>query len=214
VIEAYPVVHIVDDDDAVRDSLELLLRMRGYRTRAYASGERFVADVEPDAHGCVVLDLRMPGMQGGEVQATLQARDIALPIIVLTAHGDAASARAALKGGAFDFLEKPVDHDTLVATIDAAHRSDQASHAAARARSDVARRIARLTPREREVLDHVVLGRHNREVAALLGISPRTVEVYKARIYDKLQVTRLAELMRLALDAGIAGPAQPPTGIP
>jgi RNA polymerase sigma factor (sigma-70 family) len=215
VIESYPVVHIVDDDDAVRDSLELLLRMRGYRTRAYASGERFVADVDAGARGCVVLDLRMPGMQGAEVQATLHARGIALPVIVLTAHGDAASARAALKGGAFDFLEKPADHDSLVATIDAAHRSDEASRAATRSRADVARRLARLTPREREVLEHVVAGRHNREIGALLGISPRTVEVYKARILDKLQVSRLAELMRLALEAGITGPgSEPPTGNP
>jgi RNA polymerase sigma factor (sigma-70 family) len=214
-IDAYPVVHIVDDDDAVRDSLELLLRMRGYRTRAYASGERFVAEVDAGAHGCVLLDLRMPGMQGLDVQATLSARGIALPIVVLTAHGDAASARAALKGGAFDFLEKPVDHDTLIATIDAAHRSDEASRSAERMRTDVARKLARLTPREREVLEHVVAGRHNREIGALLGISPRTVEVYKARVLDKLQVSRLAELMRLALEAGVTGPeGDPPKGSP
>lgn len=213
-IDAYPVVHIVDDDDAVRDSLELLLRLRGYRTRTYASGDRFVADVDAGAHGCVVLDLRMPGMHGSDVQAALRQRGIALPVIVLTAHGDAASARAALKGGAFDFLEKPVDHEMLVATIEAAHRSDEASRAAARERGDIARKLARLTPREREVLEHVVAGRHNREIAAVLGISPRTVEVYKARILDKLQVSRLAELIRLAFEAGVTGPAERPTGNP
>lgn len=213
-MNAYPVVHIVDDDDAVRDSLDLLLRMRGYRTRTFASGEAFLDAVDRAAHGCLLLDLRMPGMQGAAVQAALRARGLALPVIVLTAHGDAANARHALKGGAFDFLEKPIDDDTLVATIDAAHRFEAESRAAERRRSDIARRIARLTPREREVLVHVVAGRHNREIGALLGISPRTVEVYKAKVLDKLQVSRLAELMRLALEAGVAEPPESPRGNP
>ncbi|HEY1325810.1 MAG TPA: response regulator [Casimicrobiaceae bacterium] len=204
-MDAYPVVHIVDDDDAVRDSLEVLLRVQGYRTRAFAAGESFLAHIGPEDRGCVLLDLRMPGMQGADVLAALRERGIALPVIVLTAHGDAASARDALKTGAFDFLEKPVDHRTLLATIEAAHHSDHASRAAQRRRADLASRFARLTRREREVLEHVVAGRQNREIGALLGISPRTVEVYKARILDKLQVSRLPEAMRLALEAGIGG---------
>jgi RNA polymerase sigma factor (sigma-70 family) len=203
-IETYPVVHIVDDDDAVRDSLDLLLRLRGYRTRLFASGEALLDAITPDAHGCIVLDLRMPGASGLAVQATLQARGIALPVNVLTAHGDAASARAALKAGAFDFLEKPIDDHTLVSTIEAAHRANLQARASARRREDVERRIARLTPREREVLGYVVAGRHNREIAAELHISPRTVEVYKAKLLDKLQVERLPDLIRIALELGLA----------
>jgi RNA polymerase sigma factor (sigma-70 family) len=213
-IEPYPVVHIVDDDPAVRDSLDLLLRLRGYRTRTFDSGDALLAAVEGDAHGCIVLDLRMPGTDGLAVQQALHARAIALPIIVLTAHGDAASARDALKGGAFDFLEKPVDDEVLVATIDAAHRSNVEARSTERRRADVARRIARLTPREREVLQRVVEGRHNREIAAELGISPRTVEVYKAKLLDKLQVERLPELLRLAMESGVGGPAPSDKGSP
>jgi two-component system, LuxR family, response regulator FixJ len=200
---AYPVVHIVDDDAAVRDSLDLLLRLRGYRTRSFASGEALLASVGPAAHGCIVLDLCMPGANGLAVQSTLRQLRIDMPVIVLTAHGDAASARAALKAGAFDFLEKPVDDAVLISTIEAAHGSDLEARTNAVRRTEIERRVARLTPREREVLVHVVSGRHNREIAELLHISPRTVEVYKAKLLDKLQVDRLPELIRLALDAGI-----------
>lgn len=201
----YPVVHLVDDDAAVRDSLELLLRLRGYRTRTFDSGDALLDAIEPGVHGCIVLDLRMPGRDGVAVQAALAARGIALPIIVLTAHGDAASARAALKGGAFDFLEKPAADDVLASTIDAALARDLAARERAQRRSAIAARMARLTPREREVFDAVVQGRHNREIAASLGISPRTVEVYKAKLLDKLQVSRLPELIRIALDLEPAG---------
>jgi RNA polymerase sigma factor (sigma-70 family) len=209
-IQAYPIVHIVDDDDAVRDSLELLLRMRGYRTRAFASGDALLAAVDADAHGSVLLDLRTPGMDGLAVQQALASRGIGLPVILLTAHGDAASARDALKAGAFDFLEKPVDDALLVATIDAAHQHHLTSRAQSAHRAELGRRIARLTPREREVLDAVVAGRHNREIAADLGISPRTVEVYKAKLLDKLQGERLPELIRLALEAGLGDAPTPP----
>lgn len=198
-----PTVHIVDDDNAVRESLALLLGLRGYATRRYASAEEFLGSVKPGTPGCVLLDLRMPGMSGLEAQSALSAKSIHLPVIILTAHGDVASARAALKNGAFDFIEKPVDDTALSSTIDAALNADaerqvrEGRHAAARAQLD------RLTPRERQVLDAVVAGRHNREIAADLEISVRTVEVYKARIMDKLQVERMPDLIRLALDLGI-----------
>ncbi len=195
-----PVIFIVDDDDAVRDSLALLLGLRGYATRSFACGEEFLATIDRSASGCILLDLRLPGIDGLAVQTALAAREIPLPIIMLTAHGDVATARAALKSGAFDFLEKPIDDAVLRATIESALARDHEARDRASRRAGWHERLARLTPREREVLDLVVHGRHNREIAAALGISPRTVEVYKARVMDKLQVDRLPDLVRIALD--------------
>lgn len=195
-------VHVVDDDASVRDSLCLLLRLHGYAPRPAPTGEDFLEAVDQAAPTAVVLlDLRMPGMSGADVQAALAQRSLKWPVIMLTAHGDAASARNALKAGAHDFIEKPVDDAVLLAAIEhAAAEAEAADHVAAR-RAETARRLSRLTPREREVLAMVVDGRHNREVAQALGISPRTVEVYKARLMDKLDVERLPDLIRLALDA-------------
>jgi len=202
---AAPTVFIVDDDHSVRDSLSLLLGLRGYATRSWASGDEFLAAVDAHMRGCVLLDYRMPGKNGLVVQAELAARGVDLPVIMLTAHGDAATARAALKAGAFDFLEKPFDEPLLIDTINSALARDAEGQARKEQRSMLEGRLARLTPREREVLELVVQGRHNREIAAKLGISPRTVEVYKARIMDKLQVARLPELLRLALTFEIGG---------
>jgi two-component system response regulator FixJ len=142
----------------------------------------------------------MPTVDGIAVQAALAARGIRLPVIILTAHGDVASARATLKGGAFDFLEKPPDDTLLLETIDAALGRDASARIETERSDALRRRVARLTPRERQVLGAVIDGRHNREIAAALGISPRTVEVYKARLMDKLQIDRLPELIRLALE--------------
>ena len=196
-----PEVTIVDDDAGVRDSLSLLLGLHGYAVRAYASGEALLDSFREDWRGCLLIDLRMPGMDGLALQAALSQRGIALPVIILTAHGDAANARAALKAGAFDFLEKPVDDALLIEMIEAATRVEAEKHAATTERAQVERRMQRLTPRERQVFDLVVAGRHNREIAAALTISPRTVEVYKARMMDKLQVERLPDLIRLSLAA-------------
>ena len=170
------------------------------RRAASRAARIFCAAIDRSAGGCILLDLRLPGIDGLAVQAELAAREIALPIIMLTAHGDAATARAALKAGAFDFLEKPIDDAVLRATIEAALARDHEARDRASRRAAWQDRLARLTPREREVLDLVVHGRHNREIAAALGISPRTVEVYKARVMDKLQVDRLPDLIRIALD--------------
>jgi RNA polymerase sigma factor (sigma-70 family) len=199
-----PLIFIVDDDDAVRDSLTLLLGLRGHATRSFASGEDFLLAIDSRAGGCILLDLRLPGIDGLEVQAELAARGIHLPIILLTAHGDAATARAALKSGAFDFLEKPVDDTALRTIIEAALSRDRDARERAARRTALQGRLARLTPREREVLEFIVQGRHNREMAAALGISPRTIEVYKARLMDKLQVDRLPDLIRIALDLGLS----------
>ena len=195
-----PTIFIVDDDDAVRDSLALLLGLRGYATRSFARGEDFLAAIDRSAGGCILLDLRLPGIDGLAVQSDLAEREICLPIIMLTAHGDAATARAALKSGAFDFLEKPIDDGVLSTIIEAALARDHEVRDHAGRRAAWQAKLARLTPREHEVFDFIVQGRHNREIAAALGISPRTVEVYKARIMDKLQVDRLPDLIRIALD--------------
>lgn len=194
-----PTVYIVDDDAAVRDSFALLLRLQGFSARVFASGEEFLAAYSPDWAGCVVLDLRMPGMSGLGLQSAMLDRGIKLPVVVVTAHGDVAAARAMLRAGALDFLEKPLDDNQLVAAIRAALQRDAEDRGRALAVAQAKQWIERLTPREREVLDLVVAGRHNREIAADLGISVRTVEVYKARLMEKLRVDRLPELIRLVL---------------
>jgi RNA polymerase sigma factor (sigma-70 family) len=196
-------VAIVDDDAAVRDSLTLLLRLHGCHVHAFASGNEFLEWAGTQDVDCVLLDLRMNGLSGLDVQATLARRGLDYPIVVVTAHGDVATTRAALKAGAFDFVEKPFDDEVLLRVIRAAALASEVSRAQTEREARFAHALKRLTPREREVLDHVLAGRHNREIAALLHISPRTVEVYKARIMDKLDVDRLPDLIRLALEMGL-----------
>jgi RNA polymerase sigma factor (sigma-70 family) len=196
-------IAIIDDDDAVRDSLALLLRLHGFAAREFASGESFLEWADTESADCVLLDLRMPGMSGIDVQAELARRRLRWPIVMLTAHGDIATTRAALKGGAYDFIEKPFDDDVLLQTIRTATQRSAERRTQAERETRFARDLERLTAREREVLGHVLAGRHNREIAALLDISPRTVEVYKARIMDKLNVDRLPDLLRLALEMGL-----------
>jgi FixJ family two-component response regulator len=196
-----PTVFIVDDDAGVRDSLAMLLELKGFHTRTFAAAEAFLAEYRPEWPGCLVLDLRMSGMSGLELQADLARRGTALPVIIVTAHGDVATTRSALRGGAVDFIEKPIDDTVLVAAVTAALDRDARERVQARTAAGVAERLARLTGREREVLTLVAEGRHNREIAVALGISPRTVEVYKARMMEKLQVRRVPDLVRLVLDS-------------
>jgi RNA polymerase sigma factor (sigma-70 family) len=197
VSDSTPTVFIVDDDAAIRDSLSLLLGLRGHATRCFATAEEFLAAHRPQWSGCVLVDLRMPGIGGLRLHEEMTRRGIGLPVIIVTAYGDIRTARATLKAGAVDFIEKPVDHEQLIASIrDALDIAARDRSRAAEARN-VRSRIARLTAREREVLDRVVEGRHNREIALELGISPRTVEVYKSRMMEKLQVERLPDLVRL-----------------
>jgi RNA polymerase sigma factor (sigma-70 family) len=198
-----PAAHIVDDDSAIRDSLTLWLGMRGVRCLAYPSAESFLDAVGPDWRGCVLIDLQLEGIDGLQLQARLAERKVAMPVIFVTGHGDVATARDALKAGALDFIEKPVDNDRLVDLVGTALAQD-AAQAQRRAQAEqLTNRMQRLTQREREVMDRVVAGRHNREIAADLGISPRTVEVYKARLMDKLDVRRVADLVKLALEAQV-----------
>lgn len=194
-----PTVFVIDDDEAVRSSLQVLLRLKGLPARAFASAEEFLSAWRPGWAGCLVVDLRMPGMSGIELLTRLHELGCDLPAIVITAHGDVANTRSSFRAGAVDFFEKPVDNDALLAAIrEALDRSAQRVRDA-RERARVAERLSRLTAREREVLDLVAAGRHNREIAAALGISARTVEVYKARMMEKLQIRRVPDLVRLVL---------------
>ncbi|TLZ30434.1 MAG: response regulator transcription factor [Gammaproteobacteria bacterium] len=192
-------IFLIDDDPGVRDSLALLLSLKGLSTQLFASAASFIETYQPEQSGCVLTDLRMPGMTGLELQAALRERRLDLPVVVLTAHGDVATARAALKNGAFDFLEKPIDDATLLDVLHNALRVDRERRAAATARSSSDRRMERLTERERQILSLLAAGHQNREIATQLGISPRTVEVHKARIMEKLACRSLADLIRMNL---------------
>jgi FixJ family two-component response regulator len=186
-------VFIVDDDASVRDSLSLLLSLRGHATATFASAEDFLAAARPEWHGCVVVDIRMPGMSGLELQRCLTEGGPRLPVIVITAHGDVAAARQAFLADAVDFIEKPFDGDQLIAAVEGALAGARASGPAASLR----RLKGALSAREREVMTLMVKGLHNRRIAEELHISPRTVEVHKARVMDKLGVNSLVELVRL-----------------
>ena len=195
-------IGIVDDDDALRDSLGLLLRFKNYEVAEFSSGEALLAADPAPALDCLILDLKMRGMNGLDVLDAVKARGMMMPVIVVTAFGDVSSAKRALKSGAFDFLEKPIHEDQMLRAItDALAQFDQVLAEAAE-QSSLDERIARLTGREKQILDAVLLGRHNREIAAELNISVRTVEVYKSRVMEKMQVTRLPELVRLFARSG------------
>jgi FixJ family two-component response regulator len=190
-------VAIVDDDPGVRDSLNVLLNAAGYQTREYSSAESFLREPLEGNPACAIIDLRLPGIDGLALQAEMGRRGFALPVILITAHGDVASARQALRTGAVDFLEKPIDNDELLNAVKGAiEGSDRAQlERAADARAMLL--LGSLTQREREVYDRIVRGMHNREIAVDLGISPRTVEVHRARVMAKLKARRLADLLRL-----------------
>jgi two-component system, LuxR family, response regulator FixJ len=194
-------VFIVDDDAWVRDSLAVLLDLKGYRTQSFASAEEFLKNYRSASAGCLLLDVRMPGMSGLELQAALRECEIKLPIIVMTAHGDVQTARAALVAGAVDFLEKPVDPELLLVTVRAALDGDAARRSVARKMEEEKRKLDVLTARERQIMELIVEGTHNRAIAATLGISPRTVEGHKARMMDKLQIRSVTELVHLVLAA-------------
>jgi RNA polymerase sigma factor (sigma-70 family) len=190
-------VHIVDDDPAVRDSLSLLLSLRGYRTATFASAEDFLSAASDAWCGCVLADVRMPGLSGLEMQREMIARGLRLPVIIVTAHGDVESAREAFKSDAVDFLEKPFDDSGPIAAVEEAFARERERLSARERTSRAETSVASLTVREREVLELLVLGLHNKEVARKLGISPRTVEIHKARVLEKTGARNVAELVRL-----------------
>jgi len=191
-----PTVFVVDDDAAIRDALSLLISLKGLRTAVFATAEDFLSTYCSDWRGCLLTDLQMPGIQGLELQRTLAERGVQLPVVVLTAHGDVATARVALKNGALDFLEKPVDDDVLVDVLRNAVRIDEERHHASTAHIQALERFSRLTPREQAVLQLLADGLQHRDIAERLNISPRTVEVYKSRMMEKLQLRTLADVVR------------------
>lgn len=194
-------VFIVDDDQSVRDALALMLSLRGYRTAVFADAASFLESYRRDWRGCVLLDLRMPGMDGLTMLEHLRKAGCELPVIVITGHGDVESARTAFRSQAVDFLEKPLDYDLLLASIDEAFDKQIAHSENEEQERQLEELLSTLTPREREVMELVVAGRHNRDIAAALHISPRTVEVHKARVMQKLRVNSIPDLVRLSLRA-------------
>jgi len=194
-------VFVIDDDAAVRDSIALMLGLEGYRTSAFADAEAFLAAWREDWAGCVIADVRLPGQSGVELQHALRKRGISLPFVIITAHGDVATARAAFRSQAVDFLEKPFDSVQLCAAIETAFALEERRIQTDDSRRRDSAKLERLTAREREVLEQAALGLHAKEIAAALGISPRTVEVHKTRIMEKLGVRNVAELVRFAMIA-------------
>ena len=194
-------VYIVDDDDAMRDSLRWLLESTGYRVSAYSTAERFLTAYKPGMAACVVLDVRMPGLSGLELQQELNRRGETLPIIFITGHGDVPMAVSAVKNGAFHFLEKPFKDEQLLGLIEqAALTREPAATAGARGRCAAAR-LSTLTQREREVMDLVVGGLKNKQIAEQLRISVKTVEAHRARAMEKMEVSSVADLVKATLDA-------------
>jgi two-component system response regulator FixJ len=195
-------IHVVDDDVAVQLSLERLLGSMGFATVSYTTPGAFLLEAPHLSGGCVLLDVKMPGISGLEVQARLRAIGFVPPIIVLTGQGDIQTAVFAMKAGAFDFLEKPYEDEVLLAAIEAALAASPDDHI--RQAMDSAQRIARLSPREREVLDALVAGASNKVIAFDLGLSVRTVEVHRGRMMERLGTRQLAEAIRLAVLATLA----------
>lgn len=194
-------VFIVDDDGPMRDSLALMLGLLGYRAASFASAEAFLAAYQEKWTGCVVADLKLPGMSGIELQAELRKLGSQLPFVIITAHGGVSSARAAFQANAVDFIEKPFDEGDLQAAIDKSLEKELERVRRTAADTEGTLNLAKLTPREREVLDLAGKGLHAKEIARALGISPRTVEVHKASLMDKLGARNVAELVRFALAA-------------
>jgi len=195
---AKALIHVVDDDESLRAALLDLLDAAGFEARGYASTGEFLLDPPPDRPGCVLLDVRLPGPTGLDLQGALQRRGIALPVIFLTGHADVATSVRAMKAGAVDFLEKPVERDTLLDALRRALARDAAQRAAHDDAFRRSTRLAVLTPREREVFDRVVAGKLNKQIADELGIGLRTVKAYRAQLMTKLGVDSAAELGRLA----------------
>jgi FixJ family two-component response regulator len=192
-------VHIVDDDEAIRDSLKWLLESRGLEVVLYPSGEAFLGAFDSSFCGCLVLDVRMPGMNGLDLYSQLQARASTLPVIFITGHGDVPMAVSALKKGAVDFIEKPFNDQDMLRLIESCMKQDRAAAAERAHNASAVQRLENLTPREREVLGLVVAGKLNKQIADELDISIKTVEVHRSRVMEKMGANSVAELVQLAL---------------
>lgn len=193
-------IFIVDDDASVRDALSLVFSVRGYRTAIFSGAEDFLKAWQANWMGCLLIDIRMPGMDGLSLQDRLIERGSTLPVVVITGHGDVDSARRAFKAKAIDFLEKPIDHDKMLVAVEQAFHSQSLMRDRNSAREKAACLLELLTPREQEVMNLVVGGYHNREIAEKLHISVRTVEVHKAHLMSKLAVDSVADLVRVSMN--------------
>jgi RNA polymerase sigma factor (sigma-70 family) len=194
-----PIIHVVDDDDSLRKAVTRLLRAAGYDVRVYASaGEFLLASRENNRRGCVLLDVRMPGPSGLDLQEALAREEEPLPVIFLTAYGDVPTSVRAMKAGAVDFLTKPIKRDLLLSAVRTALARDLRLHTSHEQRRDLRMRFTKLTPRERDVFELVVAGRLNKQIAAELGMAERTVKAHRAQVMAKMQATSLAELVHLA----------------
>jgi FixJ family two-component response regulator len=201
-VEQHQTVIIVDDDDAMRDSLVWLLKPLGITVSAYASAETFLAGYEPERiHGCIVLDIRMPGMNGLELYEQIARHPAAPPVIFITGHGDIPMAVEALKKGAADFIEKPFNDKDIVALIERCLAKERVERDARRHGADAAQRLASLTAREREVMECILSGRLNKQIADELGISIKTVEVHRARVMEKMAAGSVAQLVQQVIAA-------------
>ncbi len=203
-----PLAHIVDDDEAIRDALEWLFQTRGVACRAWASAEDFLAAWAPDWRGCIVLDIRMNGMNGLACFDALRERACTLPVIFLTGHGDVPMAVSALKNGAYDFVEKPFNDNDLVDLVVKALELDARNQAEIATRDTVAQRLSKLTGREKEVMELILAGKFNKVIADELNISMRTVEVHRARVFDKMGVRSAVELAQALAASGLRGPQE------
>lgn len=196
-------VHIVDDEESMRRSTGYALKTTGYAVATWASGAEFLKKVRHAEQGCILLDVRMPDIDGLEVQQVLAARGVTMPVVIMTGHGDIGIAVQAMKAGAVDFLEKPFEKSALLNAVEAAfERIAKADNAATKAQ-DAATLLAALTPRERDVLEGLAQGLPNKTIAYDLGISPRTVEVHRANVMAKLDVRSLSDALRIAFAAGL-----------
>jgi FixJ family two-component response regulator len=193
-----PKVYIVDDDEAVRNSLKLLMKSIGLEAVAFASASAYLESFNPDQPGCIVLDVRMPGMSGLEMQHELNRRHAITPVIFITGHGDIPMAVEAMQNGAFDFLAKPFRDQDLIDRVQRALASDARTREAFRSVGVIRHKFETLTPREREVMNLVVRGKPNKVCAAELGVSQRTVEIHRARVMEKMGADSLAQLVRMA----------------
>jgi two-component system response regulator FixJ len=198
-----PIVFVVDDDQAIRSSLKWLIESVGLQVEAYASADEFMRSYYPGRAGCLLLDVRMPGMSGLELQEHFARNDIHIPIIIITGHGDVPMAVRAMKAGAIDFIDKPFNDELLLESIRNALTVDQQQRELQSRRAEIAARLDHLTPREHEVMEMVTEGRSNKEIAMDLGVSAKTVEAHRARVMEKMEAGSLAELVRMVMAAGM-----------
>ena len=198
-------VFLVDDDEAIRHSASFMLRHAGFMVKTYPDGITFLEQVTDENDGCILLDVRMPGMDGLAVQSVLNQRGINMPVIILTGHGDVPVAVEAMKGGAIEFLEKPYEKQALVGAIENAFNLLDSQSADDKRSADAKAKLTSLTPREMEVLECLVAGLTNKGIAQALSISPRTVEIHRAHMMEKLEADSLSNALRMAFLAGIGG---------